>query len=235
MDMQLFLDELLKSGRDLAQKGQDIIEDKLQLSEDEDKREATLSGIKTGAIAAGALALLLGTRGGRSVTGSALKLGSLAAVGTIAWNAWQNMMAKEATKPQEPEEPLALSVDKLKDKEIDERSKILLKAMIAAAKVDGRLDAEEKDIIDTQMKKMGLEQDVSDILRDGMVTPLSARSVAKMADNPTVASEIYVVSMMVTDNPNHQEKMYMKDLEKALNLPEGLVDELEKVRKEEGI
>ncbi len=266
MNMQSFLDDLIKTGRDYAEQGQKIAEEKLDISEDGDTREATLDGIKKGAIAAGALALLLGTRSGRKLTGSAIKIGSLAAVGGIAWKTWQNWADEQANSsakdpstktqaetPDQPttieatpiektnieesnieetniEPPKKLSVDKLEGEEAEERSQILVKAMIAAAKSDGKMSDDEKNTVNQQIKKLGLGDNIEGVLKAGMVTPLSAKSVARMADDTEVAAEIYIVSMLVTDIENNQEMKYMSSLADALELPNNVVQELESYR-----
>jgi len=55
-----------------------------------------LRGLGKGAAAAGALALLVGTKGGRRVTGTALKLGSLAALGGVGYTAYRNWQEKQS-------------------------------------------------------------------------------------------------------------------------------------------
>lgn len=86
MDAKSVLEELLQTGRQMAAKSQAAIEQKLDIAEPGEKRDATLSGMKTGAVAAGVLALLLGTGAGRRVTGSALKL--------EAWPLWAGLPGK---------------------------------------------------------------------------------------------------------------------------------------------
>lgn len=255
MDMQSFLDDLIKTGREYAEQGQKIAEEKLNISEDGDTREATLDGMKKGAITAGVLAILLGTRSGRKLTGSAIKIGSLAAVGGIAWKTWQKWADEQAnssaegsakTQAETPDQSLAieatpveeerteppkkLSVDKLEGKEAEERSQILVKAMIAAAKSDGKMSDAETNTVNLQIQKLGLGDNIEGVLKAGMVTPLSAKSVARMADDTEVAAEIYIVSMLVTNIENDQEKKYMSSLADALELPTNVVQELESYR-----
>ena len=234
MDMQSFLDELIKTGRDYAEKGQKMAEEKLNISEEGETRDATLEGMKKGALAAGALMILLGTGAGRKLTGSALKIGSLAAVGGIAYKTWQNWQEEQAKKNNEVktrvEPPKALPVDKLEGEDAEERSQILVKAMMAAAKSDGKMSEEETKNINAQIKKLDLGDDIQDVLKAGMVTPLSAKSVAKMADDKEIAAEIYIVSMLVTDRENDQEKNYMESLAEALKLPDDVVKKLENYR-----
>ncbi|MEZ5448573.1 MAG: DUF533 domain-containing protein, partial [Thiolinea sp.] len=91
MNIDGLLNQLLQSGKEMAQKGQTVAEQKLGIPAEGEQRDSMMSGIKTGAAAAGVLALLLGTRTGRRVTGAGLKIGSLAALGGIAYqmyNQW---------------------------------------------------------------------------------------------------------------------------------------------------
>ncbi len=80
MDTKSLLDELLQSAKQMASQGQEVAETKLGVPEEGPDRDAMLKGMGKGAMAAGALALLLGTGAGRRLTGTALKLGSLAAI-----------------------------------------------------------------------------------------------------------------------------------------------------------
>lgn len=231
MDSKTFLDELLKTGREYAEKGQSIVKEQLNVDDKNDKRDATLDGMKKGAIAAGALALMLGTKSGRQLSGAALKLGSLAALGGIAWKAWQNTQENKPT--EDAVEPKAIeytSIDKLEGEAANERAMILIKAMIAVAKADGKMDDDEKGIINREIKRLGLDTKLEDVMQAGAVTPLSAKSVAKMADSEEVAAEIYLVSIMVADHENIRESGYINQLAEALDLPADLVDELNTYR-----
>ena len=97
MDARGILDELFQSGKQFLDKGRDVAEDKLGVPEDGEKREAMVSGLGKGAIAGGLAALLLGTKGGRKVTGKVVKYGSLAAVATVAYKAYQTWTKGDTT------------------------------------------------------------------------------------------------------------------------------------------
>lgn len=225
------MDELVQTGREYAAQGQRKVEETLKISPDDEGREARIDGLKTGAIAAGTLALLLGTKAGRKLSGAALKIGSVAAVGGIAWKAWQNWQQKTGSAEETPK---ALPVDQLTGEEAETRSQILIKAMIAAAKADGRLDDAEIAAINEQIQKLELGDDISDVLKAGVVSPLSAGAVAKMADgDKAIATEIYIISMLVTDSNNPDESRYMDALAKALELPVELIRELEEYQDEQ--
>ncbi|MFM2320470.1 MAG: hypothetical protein RLZZ215_3091, partial [Pseudomonadota bacterium] len=89
MDINHLLEQLLKTSKDTVQQGQTLAEQKLGIPAEGAERDSMLSGMKTGAAAAGILALLLGTRTGRKVTGLGLKVGSVAALGGLAYQMYQ--------------------------------------------------------------------------------------------------------------------------------------------------
>jgi len=234
MDTKSFLDELLKTGKNYADQGRQIAEEKLQIPKEGDSRDTTIDGMKKGAIAAGVLALLLGTGAGRRITGSALKIGSLAAIGGIGWKAYQNWQQQNSDKAaQEAANNKLIPINELPEKEANERSLVLLKAMIAAAKADGHVNNKEIEIINKQIENLGLSKDVADLLEGEISKPLDIKEVAALAKNKAMASEIYLVSAIVTDKENSMEREYLSSLAKSMQLPNSLVAQLETVKEEE--
>ena len=212
MDMKNLLDQLLQSGKDIAQKGQVLAEQKLGIPAEGEKRDSMLSGIKTGAAAAGTLALLLGTQTGRRVTGAAVKVGSLAALGGLAYQMYRQW-----------ETPNVASDTSEAVTEAQTDPAILLKAMIAAAKADGHVDSAEMTAIRQKLSELALDGDVNDMILTELTKPLDAASIAALADgNVAIATEIYLVSAAVIDVANDAEQAYLVDLRAALALPEGV-------------
>lgn len=235
MDARSLLDELLKTGQEMVRKGIATAEDKLAIPEQGEQRDAKLDGMKKGAVAAGVLALLLGTQAGRRITGSALKIGSLAAIGGIGWKAYQNWQAKnqDVSKTPASVEQQQLPVNELSGESADRRSLVLLRTMIAAAKADGHIDHNEIAAIDEQIKKLQLGDKMSTLLREEIAKPLDVNQIAALAVNQEMAAEMYLVSAVVTDRTNDQERAYLDSLAQAMNLPAALVTELEKARDQE--
>ncbi len=238
MDTKSFLDDLLKIGKEYANKGREIAEEKLKMpKEGEEGYDATIDGMKKGAMAAGVLALLLGTGAGRRVTGSALKIGSLAAIGGIGWKAYQNWVTQKETIDQEVEDMASnakiIPINELGESEANERSHILLKAMIAAAKADGHINKKEVAAIDEQIEKLGLTGDVVSLMQSEIAKPLDVKEIAALAENSAIATEIYLVSAVVTDKENSMERDYLNSLAKEMKLPDGLVEQLQKVKEED--
>jgi uncharacterized membrane protein YebE (DUF533 family) len=217
MDMKNFLDQMLQSGKELAQKGQSMAEQKLGVPAEGEQREQMLSGMKTGAAAAGVLALLLGTSAGRRVTGAAVKVGSLAALGGLAYQMYRQWEVNAGGADTTPTSDPAL----LEAPAPKATAEILLKAMIAAAKADGHVDSAELANIRQQLAGIESEDDVNEMILHELAQPLDAKQIAALANHDlAVATEIYLVSAAIIDGTNEAEQAYLEDLRRALQLPE---------------
>jgi len=222
MNAQQILDMLLSSGQELVNKGKAIAEEKLDLPESQAERDAIFDGAGKGAVAASAIALLLGTSVGRKLTGAGIKLGSLAAISGVAYNAFQKWQSQQAT----PVANAGTPAPELTGAAVDQRSKVLLIAMIAAAKADGVIDENEKALISQQLAKLNTG-DTAALLAEELAKPLDIKAVAAGADSPTTASEIYLISRSILDLDNDQERAYIDQLAKELGLAPDLVAQLE--------
>lgn len=217
MDMKAFMDQVLQSGKEMAQKSQVLAEQKLGIPESGEQREQMLSGMKTGAAAAGVLALLLGTQAGRRVTGAAVKVGSLAALGGLAYQMYRQWDAGNPSPDGVANGPEALAAPE----QPRTSPEVLLKAMVAAAKADGHVDSAELENIRMQLNGMALDGDVNDMILDALTKPLGAKDIAALAANDlAAATEIYLISAAIIDVANEAEQAYLADLRAALGLPE---------------
>ena len=223
MDTKTLLEQFLNSAKSLTEQGRDLAEDKLGVPESGVERDAMLSGMGKGALAAGALAMLLGTGAGRRITGSALKLGGLAAVGGIAYKAFQNWQAGKALNPSDIGKPIG----DLSGTDEQNRSEKLLVAMISAAKADGHIDSEELANIKRQLPQLGFDSDAAAFIEAELAKPLDVGGVAALADTPETAAEIYLASRLLIDVENDLERRYLQDLARAMKLESGMVTQLE--------
>ena len=230
MDTKTFLDQLLQAGRelatqgrDLAGRGMDMAEQQLGIPEEGPEREAALSTLGKGAAAGGVLALLLGTGSGRKLTGGALKVGGLAALGGLAYQAWRNWQGSDAGEPAD----IGAPVDRLSGPEAEQRSRVLLRAMLAAARSDGHIDTTERARIHDGIRQLGLEETVLQLIENELDEPVDAALIARDADSPEAAAEIYLVTLMVIDPDQPDERRYLQDLAEHLKLEPGLVQVLE--------
>lgn len=219
MDLNAITEQLLNSGKELAEKGQALATEALDIPPAGPERDKMLSNLGSGAAVGGLLAVLLGTGAGRKLTGSTIKLGGLAALGTLAYKTYQNWQGAAA----EPGTP----VNELSGPAADTRSQSLLRAIIAAAKADGHIDEDEQKRISEHLAQLSLDTNSLEFFKQEVQKPLSAKDVAAGADSPAAAAEIYLVSLAIIDEKNEAEHAYLQGLASELQLAPQLVAELE--------
>jgi uncharacterized membrane protein YebE (DUF533 family) len=183
--------------------------------------------IATGAIAA----VLLGTGAGRALTGTALKLGGLAAVAGLAYKAYQNYQSGKAPADEGVEilpPPADTAFDpKLAPQGEDDFALTLVRAMIAAAKADGRIDAEERKHIGDKLKLSGFDGEAEAFLMAEMEKPIDIDGLAASARTDAQKVEIYAASRLAIDPDTRAERGYLDMLAGRLKLPDALVEHVE--------
>ncbi len=225
MDTKALLEQLLNAGRDLAKEGQAYVEGKLDVPAEGAERDAALANAGKGAAVAGVLALLLGTKTGRGVTGAGLKLGTLAALGSVAYKTYQDWVQKQGGQVDAP--PPATPAEALAAPQANQKSQVLLKSIIAAAKSDGHIDASEQAKIEALIAKLGLDSATAALINAEVAKPLDPKDIAALSDSPATAAEIYLVSALVVDDANEQERAYLNQLAQHLQIPGDLALQIE--------
>lgn len=187
--------ELTGKAQKIALKGEDALIDKLGIEDTAASRDA----LRKGAGAAGALALLLSSRSARKMAA----MGGLAGLGVIAYRAHQS-----GRMPQSVDEAVGL----LTGAAGNERADILLHAMIAAAKADGKLSEAEMEIIKAHNPAAvkGLEA--------ALAAEPDPKAIAALAKNDQQAAEIYAVSCRIANGLNVKEREYLDQLAMALRM-----------------
>ncbi len=225
MDTKALLEEFLSAGKEFIEQGKTYAEGKLDIPAEGPERDAALASAGKGATAAGVLALLLMTKTGRGVTGAGLKLGTLAALGNIAYKTYQEWSQKQ-NGTVESAAPLT-STEALTAPQANQKSLVLLKAIIAAAKSDGHIDDAEKSKIESMVAKLGLDIATSTMINEEVAKPLDPKAIADLSDSQATAAEIYLVSALVIDDANEQERTYLNQLASNLNIPTELALQFE--------
>jgi uncharacterized membrane protein YebE (DUF533 family) len=190
-----------------------------------------LGGIGGGAVAGGLAALLMGSKSGRKMAGSALQLGGMAVVGALAYKAYQNWQSgktvTQSTVPTTlPPPPADTPFLPARESEQQSLSRHLLRAMIAAAKSDGHVDAKEQAAIFAEMDKLPLDTDDKAFVIDDLRKPLDVDAVAGAARTPEEAASIYTASLLAIDVDNPSERAYLGLLAARLHLDDALVKHL---------
>ena len=181
------------------------------------------------AIAAGAAGLLGGLMLGKSgkFGRQVATLGGLAALGAVAYQAWQKHKGDAAPAADAPP-PAGTAFLPAPDNQPaqEELGKAVIRAMIAAAKADGSVDAEERRKLWDRLGSANLDPDEQAFIFDELAKPLNVDEVAAGATTPEMAAEIYAASFVAIDATRPAEKAYLGALASKLNLPAGLVAEI---------
>lgn len=176
-----------------------------------------------GAGAAGlAAGMLLGGGGVKKLA----RYGALAAIGGIAYNAWQKSRQPGEFTPVETPPPGPFMPAPNDETAQEDLGKALVRAMIAATKADGGIDATEKERIFSRLETMNLSASDKAFVFDELSTPLDIEVVVRGADTPEHAAEIYAASLVAIDGTSPEELRYLETLANRLNLPDTLVSEI---------
>ncbi|NJM81515.1 MAG: tellurite resistance TerB family protein [Tabrizicola sp.] len=181
------------------------------------------SALGKGAIAGGLLGVLL-TGGGRQLLGTGAKIGGAALIGGLAYKAYEDWKAGKTAGAEDG--PMALPGPEEGFLPDDDLSTRILQAMIAAAKADGHVTAEERARIDAQLGNLGLEAEAAALIAAELDQPLDVGRVAALASSEEEATQIYAASLLVVDPDGAAEKGYLAMLAARLNLDAGLVAHL---------
>jgi len=191
-----------------------------------------------GGMAGGLASSMLTSKSGRKLGKNALKLGGVAAVGALAYTAFNRY--KNNTQAT-TDEPAAVNTDDLTAAPVgsafmpeadnqaanDALGLVLVRAMIAAGRADGTLDAQESQAVFQKIEELGLDSDSQNLLVQEMGQPVDVDAIINSASSPEIAAEIYIASLLAIDVDNAAEKAYLAMLAARLQLPAELVTELD--------
>lgn len=199
-----------------------------------------------GGFAAGLATSMLMGKKGRKMMGKAAKYGAVAALGGLAYHAWQNRnnaggapvpagAQGSGSMPSVSDQggdyaaaPTSSAFLPAPSDEAaqDELGKALVRAMIAAAKSDGKIDAAEKEAIFARLNAMELDSESKAFVFDELSAPLDINAVVAPAKTPEIAAEIYAASLVAIEADTAAEQAYLQMLAARLELEPGLVDEI---------
>lgn len=220
MNTRGLLDQLLKSGQEMLQNksgGKPGASGGGQLG-------SLLSGAGGGALAAGAIGLLLGNKKARKFGGKAITYGGLAALGVIAYKAYNNWQQQQngAAPQAQPQ-----TVDRLPEAQAEVHSHAILQAIVGAAKADGHIDERERQMIEGEVAKLTSDREVQGWLERELNKPLDPAEIARAASTPEIAAEMYLASLLMVDEESFMERSYLEELARQLRLEPSFKLELE--------
>lgn len=187
-----------------------------------------------GAGLGGLLGGLLGGAGGSNAGGytqgrsaGGTNYAALASLGMMAFQAYQSWQRSQAAAPQQA----VRTVDQLSGAEAEDHSHAILSALIAAAKADGRIDKQEEQLIYAEIKRHTNDPQLQQWLDEEVSKPLDAAEVAQAAQDPAMAAEMYLASVMLVDDQQDAERAYLDELAGALQIDPTLQVHLEQQAK----
>jgi uncharacterized membrane protein YebE (DUF533 family) len=172
-----------------------------------------------GAVAGG----LLSSKSGRKLGKKALELGGMAALAGLAYTAWQRHRAGAADVAPSQERLRSAGFLPATAAAGEDLGRSLLRAMIAAARADGRLDVRERSALLEQIGRLELDEAERAELYAEIERPVSIEEVVASAKTPAQAVELYTASLAVTGADAPAERGYLSLLAARLRLDDALV------------
>lgn len=209
MNLNGFLDHLLKSAAPTTLSDKDG---------NGGVRGALGSDFGKGAMTGGALGLLLGRN---KTTRKLATYGGLATLGVMAYQAYGDYKRQQG-QPVQPQ-----TVDRLPPPQASVHGEAILRALVAAAKADGHIDARERGVIEGEFARITPDADVQQWLQAELDKPLDPAEVARAATTPEIASEMYLASLVAADERNFMERAYLDELARCMGIDDALKQRLE--------
>ncbi|MEN3785140.1 tellurite resistance TerB family protein [Aeromonas veronii] len=203
--MKQMLEQLLGAGKGWLNEGGD-----------------TRKGQMQGALAGGALGLLLGNKKVRKYGGKAAAVGGAAALGGLAYKLYQDWQAQQAA-PAQPTHPIS----GLEGNALDARAALLVRAMVAAARADGHIDGAERQKIQEYLTEQG-QSDVARWIDAELARPLDPHALAREVTDMELATEVYLASLLAIEVDHFMERGYLDELARALKLDDNLKGSIER-------
>ncbi len=207
-----------------------------------------------GGLAGSALVGAVSGKKGKKMAKGALKVGALAAVGGLAYKAYNNYRQQNSAAPAPvptrgpamgalpatPEQWNDILQDRFEAAVEDDTSPgslLLIRAMIAAAASDGHMDSEEQDRVFQQAEQLNLSQQEKAALFDELRQPLGMQALVSQVNNPETAVEVYAASVAAIDETRPEARTYLRALAVSLDIPGELVqsihDEIDAAKQQE--
>ena len=182
-----------------------------------------------GAAAGGLGSILLGTKAGRAITADVAKLGALALIGGLAYKAYQNYQAGKppiaGVHTLTEQAPAGSGFEP--DAVTPEAAELYIKAMIAAAAADGRVDQGEVGKIIAAEKQAGLGENSESFLKEEMQNPATADDLADAVQSPEQAIQVYTAARLAVTPDGGAEDAFLAKLADKLGIDAKLVAQID--------
>lgn len=178
-----------------------------------------MSGAKIGGLGAAAGAIFGGGIGG------AAKGGAMAVLGTLALKAWRDHQSQQGVAVSDAEP----SQDEVRALTGPDAERLVLRAMIGAAQVDGHVDEAEMEKILGRMQDDDVTEEDRRAAREEVRRPVDVEELAAQVSRPEAAMEVYLAALMAVDLDSEAERDYFRRLAQALRLDPQVVVRLHRM------
>jgi uncharacterized membrane protein YebE (DUF533 family) len=193
---------------------------------------SNVGALGTGALAGGLAGTLLTSKHVRKLGGSALQIGAVALLGGLAYKAYSNYRDGRPLVPQNVRDALGslspqqagaappasgglLSPSALP---ADSNATLLLRAMIASAMADGRLDETERFRLIARVEASDLPGEERHFLESLIAHPDTPEQLAAAANSPEEAAQVYLAAFIAIDADTPAEVAWLDELASKLGL-----------------
>jgi uncharacterized membrane protein YebE (DUF533 family) len=194
---------------------------------------AVPAGMGTAGAGGGLLGSLAGALfgGGAGSSRSTAGAGGMAVLGGLALEALRRMGgASAATQSPDIDDTTRLvaglrkPANAAEEQQVMDVASLTVKAMINAAKADGRIDETETERIVGKLKEEGgVSDEEQRFVAEEMRKPMDIDSIARAIPNQQVATQIYAASLLAIEVDTDKERRYLQDLAAALGLDDNAV------------
>src|SRR3546814_19866030 len=124
----------------------------------------------------------MGGKKPRKSGGKVSMTGAMAARGALAYRAYGDWQRQQTQPPA----PAPQTLDRLPPAQAEQHSSAILSAMIGAAKADGHIGPEERQLLDTELGKLSAEAADRRWLEAELARPRDPAPVAAAAQTPEI-------------------------------------------------
>ncbi|MCJ8521390.1 uncharacterized membrane protein YebE (DUF533 family) [Pseudorhizobium tarimense] len=182
---------------------------------------------------AGIAAALLGTKTGRKLVGNVATVGGIAAIAGLGYMAYKNYQSGQSPQTVAQKEPEILlppsnsGFDLQSPALSNDFALTLVRAMIAAAKADGHIDANERANIMDKVHAVDLGSEAEAFIADELANPVDIDDLVAAARTEEQKVELYTATRITIDPDTRAERGYLDLLAGRLGLPDALIDHID--------
>jgi uncharacterized membrane protein YebE (DUF533 family) len=173
-------------------------------------------GLAEAALTTVAGSLMKARRAGGIAAGAA-RLGGIALIATLAYKAYQSYQTGRS--PAGAEGGTAVPIAAFDPaSSTDDDALLYVRAMVAAATADGRVDNNERARIVKALSEAGIDAQATRWLDDELASPATVDDLADPVQTPEKAAQVYTAARLAIDPDTIQEREFLRQLAESLDL-----------------